>query len=681
MIKPKRVFAADFETTVYSGQTDTEVWSACICELFTDNISIFHSIDELYDYLVSLKAPILCYFHNLKFDGTFWLSFLLGKKLYYQAYDTLEETEIKLVAKWKDDKDLLDGQIKYSISDRGQWYSIKFKINGNLIEIRDSLKLLPFSLKKIGKSFGTKHKKLTMEYKGKRYAGCPISEIEEQYIKNDVYVLKEALEIMFKENHTKITIGSCCLSEYKSILKEKAKDLEDIHEYNRMFPNLYEIEINEQRYGSKTMADYIHKSYRGGWCYLVPQKAGKVFKKGVTADVNSLYPSMMSSASGNYFPTGIPKFWHGNFIPKYDDRFMGESIGYYFIRIKTRFYLKDGYLPCIQIKGNPMYNSRLWLSTSDIYNKTDGKYYKYYTDIHGQKQPARVELTLTCIDFELIKEHYDLVDFEILDGCYFTKYQCKKGLFDEYMGKYSYIKTHSTGAIRELAKLFLNNLYGKMGATTDSSFKIAFIKEDGSLGYKTVIENDKIPGYMPIGSAITSYARNFTIRHAQKNYHGPDKPGFIYADTDSIHCDLSPKDLIDIETHDTEFCKWKLESVWDEGYFVRAKTYIEHTILENLKPPKDGPFYNVKCAGLNDRGKDLFLYSIGDKSTIDRLDAYNKENGIDFTEIEKEFISTKRNITDFKVGIEIPGKLLPKNIKGGIVLIDTFYKMHAICGN
>ena len=73
-----------------------------------------------------------------------------------------------------------------------------------MLELRDSLK-----------PFGTKHKKLDMEYTGFRYAGCTITDEEKEYIKNDVLVVKEALEIMYQEGHTKLTIGSCCLAEYK----------------------------------------------------------------------------------------------------------------------------------------------------------------------------------------------------------------------------------------------------------------------------------------------------------------------------------------------------------------------------------------------------------------------------------------------------------------------------------
>ena len=75
-----RTFSADFETTVEENtrqQTATEVWSAASVELWTEDVMVFHSIGELYEYYVSLNENIVVYFHNLKFDGNFWLSYLL----------------------------------------------------------------------------------------------------------------------------------------------------------------------------------------------------------------------------------------------------------------------------------------------------------------------------------------------------------------------------------------------------------------------------------------------------------------------------------------------------------------------------------------------------------------------------------------------------------------------------
>ena len=646
-IKKFKTFVGDFETTVYEGQKHTEVWASAIVELNSEDVKIFKSIDETFEYLSVMKDNVIVYYHNLKFDGSFWLSYLLVDRNFKQAYNKTGE-RINDV-EWQQEKEMKNNTFKYSISDKGQFYTIIIKVNNKFIEIRDSLKLLPFSVKKIGKSFETKHKKLDMEYTGFRYSGCEITLEEQEYIKNDVLVVKEALEIMYNEGHNKLTIGSCCLEEYKKLI---GKD-----DYTMYFPNLTEIELDKDTYGSFNAEEYIRKSYRGGWCYVVKGKENKIYENGVTADVNSLYPSVMSSESGNRYPVGKPYFWKGNYI----DEEALKTNRYFFIRIKTRFYIKKNKLPFIQVKGNLLYNGREMLETSDIYDAETDTYCKEILDFNGNLVSTRVELTLTMTDYYLMKEHYDLVDFEILDGVWFYT---EIGIFDRYIEKYKKIKTVSTGAKRELAKLFLNNLYGKMATSTDSSFKVAYVKEDKSIGFLPVLANDKKPVYIPIGSAITSYARNFTIRTAQKNYYGVDKRGFIYADTDSIHCDLDVSELKDVPVHDSAFCHWKLEALWDKGIFVRAKTYIEHVTHENLKPVE--PYNNIKCAGMPQKCKDLLNLS---------LEGYTEEEYEALKDVEKKFVKTKRTFKDFKRGLIVPSKLRPKRINGGIILCDTTYEM------
>ena len=638
----------DFETTVYKGQVNTEVWASASVELFTEDVKIFHSIEEQFNYFKSLDTNICAYYHNLKFDGAFWLSYLLVDLGFKQAYTPLNEQETEV--EWLKEKEMTNNSFKYSISDKGQWYTIIIKVNNHFIEIRDSLKLLPFSVKRIGQSFGTKHKKLDMEYTGFRYAGCNITEKEKEYIANDVLVVKEALEIMFTEGHNKLTIGSCCLEEYKKIMGKE--------DYETFFPSLTDYLLDESKHKYTNADAWIRKSYKGGWCYLVKGKENQIKTNGTTADVNSLYPSMMSSESGNAYPVGKPTFWVGNFIP--DEAL--KSNRYYFVRIKTRFYLKPNYLPFIQIKGNYLYKGTEALESSDVYDKKTDKYYDHYYDKAGNLHDTRVELTLTMTDFILMKEHYELVDFEIIDGCYFFT---ATGIFDEYMEKYKKIKLESKGALRELAKLFLNNLYGKMASSEDSSFKVAFVKENKALGFISVPANDKQAGFIAVGSAITSYARNFTIRAAQKNYHGKNNRGFIYADTDSIHCDLKPEEIVGIKVHDRNFCCWKLEACWDEAIFTRQKTYIEHVTHEDLEPI-DNPYYNVKCAGMPQKCKDLFVTS---------MLGYEPKEDDKYTEDEIKFLKTKRTLEDFKIGLKIPGKLMPKRIRGGVLLVDTTYEM------
>lgn len=653
----KRIFACDFETTVFKGQTSTEVWSSALVELGTEDVIVHHSISQTFNWLKELRCNVLLYYHNLKFDGSFWIDYLIRDLDYAQAISWYNDEHTK--GEWLDNKDMKNNTFKYSISSMGQWYSIIIKTGSHIIEIRDSLKLLPFSLKQIGEGFKTKHQKLEMEYEGYRYAGCTISDEELEYIKNDVLVLKEALEMMFADGHDKLTIGACCLAEFKKATPDKMWN--DKEEYNALFPDLTEEGLDPQLFGADNVDEYIRKSYGGGWCYVVEGKERQIHKNGCTADVNSLYPSVMHSKSGNRYPVGHPTFWKGNYIPDIAQ----DGNHYYFIRVRTRFYIKKDHLPFIHIRNRHEYKSTECLKTSDFKAK-DGKYYKKYKDKLGNTIDSLIEMTWTMTDFKLILEHYYLEDFEILDGCYFST---EIGLFDAYIDPHMIIKMTSKGAPKQEAKLFLNNLYGKMASSTDSSFKVAYLNDNELIKMGTIEAHNKQAGYIPIGSAITSYARNFTIRTAQKNYYGVNERGFIYADTDSIHCDLSVDELKGVPVHPSELCHWKIESEWDIGWFCRQKTYIEHVVKEDGEPVKQ-PRYLIKCAGMPDHCKWLFDLSIENSWKLK-----DKNKILKLSDEAKEFIYNHRNIEDFDIKLKVPEKLMPKRIKGGILLVNTTYEM------
>lgn len=659
-----KYFACDFETTVYEGQDKTEVWASSLCELWTENVIVHHSIGDTMLFFENLceNYNIISYYHNLKFDGMFILSWLLNNKRFKESSYTVKDGERDCHI-WEKRTQMPRYSYQYTISGKGQWYSIIIKFKKNKWEIRDSLKLLPFTLKQLGASFKTKHQKKEMEYEGERYAGCNISGAEMEYIKNDVLVLKEALEIMFEQGHKKITIGSCCLSEYKSIFTNTL--------FKQLFPSLDEISIDTDLHQYPNADKWIRKSYRGGWCYVVKGKENRVLRNGFTIDVNSLYPSVMTSDSGNRYPIGIPTWWTGDYIPPEAK----AKNKYFFIHIKTRFYLKKGYLPFIQIKNNLMYNPRENLESSDYYDKKTKRYYKYYINETGIVQPAIADLYLTMTDFALMQEHYNLVDCQIIDGCYFNS---ELNLFDDYINKYKCIKMQSKGAVRQIAKLFLNNLYGKMATSPDSSYQIAYLKPDGSIGFYTQLEELRKTVYVAVGCAVTSYARNFTIRVAQQNFYGANKGGFAYADTDSCHIDdMSITNLKGVQLHDTNFLCWKCESCWDKGIFARQKTYIEHITHEDLKKCK--PYYNVKCAGMPEVCKKLLVASIDDipltSKRIQALCNYNPHKFSKSAQAKVDFLMTKRDLTDFKVGLQIPGKLVPRAIKGGVVLQEGYYTM------
>ena len=113
-VRKYRYFACDFETTVYKGQENTEVWASASVELYTEDVKIFHSIEEQFDYFVSLNENIVGYYHNLKFDGTFWLSFLMVDLKMKQAYKQIGNSSYEV--EWLHESDMPNNSFKYSIS-------------------------------------------------------------------------------------------------------------------------------------------------------------------------------------------------------------------------------------------------------------------------------------------------------------------------------------------------------------------------------------------------------------------------------------------------------------------------------------------------------------------------------------------------------------------------------------
>ena len=491
------------------------------------------------------------------------------------------------------------------------------------MEIRDSLKLIPSSLKRIGKSFGTKHQKLDMEYEGYRYAGCEITEEEREYIRNDVLVLKEALEKMFQEGHNKLTIGSCCLSEFKALYPKK--------EFDRLFPDLRDYPLDESYTGVWNQWEYIHKSYHGGWCYVNPVYAHRIVNEGEVYDVNSLYSSVMHSVSNNVYPYGAGSYATG----KPPEELISDQNKYYFIRVKCRFKLKPGMFPWVHIRGDAKYRSNENLCSSDLYWKR--KYYRYYYDEEGNIQDTIREYTFTCRDWELFQKTYDIFDLEYLDYIWFW---AVSGLFDDYINHYMKIKTTKKGFERELAKLFLNNLYGKFAMSDDSSYKEPYLDEDGIVRFLLHEDHNKKVGYIAIGSAITSYAMNFTIEHAIANY---DR--FCYADTDSLHLIGHEKPNKIIE-HPTDMCTWKNELSFDIAYYERQKTYVERAIRKDGEPCE--PELIIKAAGMSKEAKQLFI-----------------EGGYE--------------ISDLTIGLELENSnLKAKRIRGGILLQKSPFKIRKV---
>ena len=622
----KHVYVADFETTVEQDikeQERTEVWASAIVEMRSENVIIENNIYDFMDYLSKLEDGSIVYFHNLKFDGSFILQYL-QEKCYSLAFGKGRFLPYKLFKHFYH-------SYQYSISYMGQWYCIKINFNGNIIEIRDSLKLIPFSVAQMGKGFMTKHRKLEMQYEDtEEHKHTPFGKItdhEKEYIANDVLVVKEVLEILYDENIKELTIGSACLKKYKEMTPD----------FNLLFPDM-----TKEKIADTDVYHYCKNAYSGGWCYMNPQAKGKIFEDGFVLDVNSLYPSVMY---GNYenkkeniykYPVGLPTYNTGE--PTKQE----EKEKAIFRRFKCRFKIKKGKLPFVHIRNEFGYKSNECLTTTDIMGS------RYYI-LNGDKHDTIHEFTMTQMDFELFKEHYKIMNYEPID---YITFETEQGIFDNYIDFYKKMKIENDGnAKRQIAKLFLNNLYGKLSTSDDSSFKLVD-EVDDILKFETVYQHDKKPVYIPCGAYITSYARNFTIRAAQQLYYEGEDKGFMYADTDSVHCvNMNVKDIPDnIKIHNTEFLRWKPEaSKMRKAKYVRQKTYYEEIIEENFKPVKGECEISLKGCGMGKNTKKAF---------IDGL-----QNGT-------------YELKDFDIGLVIKGtELRGRQVKGGVLLVPSDFTM------
>lgn len=554
----RKKFSCDFETTTKID--DCRVWAYGYMEIGRKtNYKIGNSMDDFMRWCEDIKADL--YFHNLKFDGSFIVNWLLKNGFTYS-----ESGKAKT--------------FNSTISAMGQWYIIDicygYKGKNKLhTVIYDSLKKLPFPVKKIATDFKLTIEKGDIDYHLERPIGHIITEEEEKYIKNDIEIIADALEIQFKQGLTKMTNGSDSLQGFKDIFSKKL--------FEKHFPVM-----------SLQMDSNIRLAYRGGFTWLNLLYANKIVGEGLVFDVNSLYPSVMYK---RLLPYGMPIYFKG----QYEN---DPSYPLFIQHIRCEFLIKDGHIPTIQIKKNLAFRQNEYLTSS---------------------KGEIVDLYVTNVDLKLMEEHYDLLDVEYVSG---WKFKGKTGIFNNFIDKWNYIKTTSTGAVKLLAKLMLNSLYGKFATNPDITGKIPYLKESGACGFRLGDEEYKDPIYTPMGVFITSYARELTIRTAQQCY---DR--IIYCDTDSIH--LTGTDIPDSIAHmidDNRLGFWQHESTFKRAKYIRQKTYVQELYLDESKEKIK---LSVKCAGMPDKVKE--------KVTFD----------------------------NFEVGFTSYGKLLPKQVDGGVVLVDT----------
>ena len=554
-------WTADFETNA-SEETCAlnPVWAWGIVDVYDDS-SYIHgsSIESFIAHLSKIEGRV--WFHNLKFDGKFIIDYLIRNGC--EHVDNAPKM----------------GQFSTLIDEGGRFYQLQINLTGKIIKIADSLKKVTMSLRDAAKTFDLDMSKGEIDYTIYRPKGHVLTAEEADYLKRDVLILAHVMRIRLTRGD-KLTTGSDCLASYKDLLGKYA--------YMSNFPKL-----------SNLMDTHLRASYKGGYVYVNPLYQNKVLnEKCASYDVNSMYPYIMRTKA---LPYGIPEYRTN--VLDYD--------GLWIAHMSLSATLKEGRLPCIQIKNDARFNPR-----------------EYVSDTGGY-----IDMWVTSVDYRLIKLMYD-IDVEQVYGGYC--FNSRVGMFNDYIdfnmqGK---IDAKNPGE-RYNYKLYLTNLYGKFGQKIEGKKKVPRLIDD-EVHYITIDDKPREPVYTAIASFVTAYAREYLLTNA---LNFGDR--FIYSDTDSIKVigtDTPDNMFID----DTELGAFKQEYVFDKSIFIRPKTYAVRLL--------DGS-YIYKCAGM----------PVGLKKVM-QFDDFR----IGFT----NDVTINPSVNPIYLNEECM-RLIPKDVKGGVVLVPT----------
>lgn len=513
---------ADFETSTdewYKIDHYARVWLWGLYDIQIDDFKYGIDLDSFMEEVLRRRNPNpVIYFHNLKFDGSYIVNWLLSHGYHLNLDEFTEE-----------------GQFKTCITDMGLWHYIEVCIymkgkQKYIVKFQDSLKKIPLSVRDIPSAFGfaTTDAKGELDYDTYRPIGHAPTQEELDYLKPDCVIVAKALKQLEDEGFTKMTCSSDAFYQWKvSLQSSKAieRGIRPQTNYRRYFP-LLPIEVD----------DYIRRAYRGGWTYVNPKFAGKIINKPVEVwDINSMYPSKMKF---RYLPIDEPIYFTGRPEP--------QRWQCYIVRVRISFDIKENHLPTIQVKNSYFFNP---------------------TDYIESSKGNEIEMTFTNIDLKLIFAHYHVHTIEYIDGYYFRKW---KGAFDKHIDKNMLIKEQSKGGRRYIAKARMNTVYGKTATSPRKKQKMPYL-EEGVLRFAMSEETIEEPEYTALGVFITAWARHDIITDAQRNYDN-----FIYCDTDSLHM-LANEDgsLPNLPIHDTHLGYYKLEHRVKKSLFLRSKTYVE----------------------------------------------------------------------------------------------------------
>ena len=272
----------------------------------------------------------------------------------------------------------------------------------------------------------------------------------------------------------------------------------------------------------------LHDAYIGG--FMVTKEG--MYDKALDVDCNSMYPSILRD---EWLPWGLPESYDGEY--KQDD-----DMPLHCDELTFRAELKPNGYPFL-LDNRSVYGLNRLTSTRG-----------YITRV------------LADIDQQLLRENYEVSIYRHVRG---WKFRQSKGFFRSFVDEWGGLKQKATGEKRQMAKLIMNALVGKMASLPKGAAMLPRSQDGITLdwGIARREESNLKTDYLPIPVWVNAYARRklMDVCHANSER-------LLYANTDG--CILSGWEPVDsCEIHPTELGKWKIAAKYEKLTILGMNRY------------------------------------------------------------------------------------------------------------
>lgn len=494
-------------------------------------------------------------------------------------------------------------EMKYRKKVKGEFHNITETIFPS-VDFFDSFKIMPSKLDTIGKKvikIEDKFKKLgdNYDYDKVRKDGHKLTEFEQMYLYNDVYILKEFFRQFYDPIETKqITASSI---SFEKFLQCKYGHDKPYKQFLNDYPDLYP-------YGK--LMNIIKNSYTGGWTQVNRFFKGKHLKNinGTSVDINSSYPAVIKFKP---LPYGEPTLYQGY------KKCKENELNILVIEFDM-FYNKD--------KDNQIGVIQCGSHNTDVFNRIGSEYMD--TNIidgvacgsNRKSKTHRYRLYLWEFELNNILEN---TEFKLENGDNYKvvetlTFKSNIGHFEEVVDFYTELKISSkkegNNAMTNFAKLVLNSFYGKLASNPLREERKMYLDKGFVKTENTEIVYDADKKYYPaFASCVTAWARcnlRSVLYKLSLDNEGKYHNNVIYFDTDSLYTTLPLEELKErIGTYSEDnpegmlnpyiLGKWDIEKTYSEFKAIGSKKYIVKTHDNHIV---------CKCAGLPEKVRESVTF-------------------------------------------------------------------------